>query len=80
MSHEKLIGYIKQATLSALTDVRRAQAGCKTISVSNVKVIGRERLESLSLLTDKGLQRAKRAIVPVSLVSGLLLMLFLLFV
>ncbi len=80
MDHAKLIGYIKQATLGALTDLRRARAGCRTISVSNVKVIGRERLESLSLLTDKGLQRAKKAIVPISLVSGLLLMLFLLFV
>lgn len=80
MPHEKLIGYIKQATVAALADMKHAKAGCRTISVANVKVIGKGRLESLSLLTDRGLQRAKRAIVPIALVSGLLSMLFLLFV
>lgn len=44
-----------------------------------LKVIGKERLENLSHLTDRGVQMAKRAIMPISLVSGLLLMLFLLF-
>jgi putative membrane protein len=80
MDHEKLIDCIKRATHAALADLNRAKAGCRTISVSNVKVIGSEQLESLSLLTDKGLQIAKKAIVPISLISGLVLMLFLLFV
>jgi predicted neutral ceramidase superfamily lipid hydrolase len=80
MDHEKLIDYIKRATHAALADLNHAKAGCRTISVSNVKVIGSEQLESLSLLTDRGLQRAKKAIVPISLISGLVLMLFLLFV
>jgi putative membrane protein len=79
MDHEKLIDCVKQATASALASMGRAKAGCRTISVPSVKVIGRERLESLSLLTDKGLQRAKQTIVPISLASGLLLMLFLSF-
>jgi putative membrane protein len=80
IDHNKLIDYIKQATAAALADMSYAKAGCRTISVPDVNVIGKQRLESLSLLTDKGLQRARRSIVPISLVSGLLLMLFLLFV
>jgi putative membrane protein len=80
IDHKKLIDYIEQATVAALADMRHAKAGCRTVLVPDVNVIGKQRLESLSLLTDKGLQRATRAIVPISLVSGLLLMLFLLFV
>ncbi|MGA9347448.1 MAG: DUF2070 family protein, partial [Anaerolineae bacterium] len=80
MNHEKLIGYIKQATFESLANLKQAKAGCKSISVPDVKVIGKERLESLSLLIDKGLQRAKKTIVPICLASGFLLMLLLLFV
>jgi putative membrane protein len=78
IDHEKLIAYIKQATLAAVADLESAKVGYRSISISDVKVIGKERLENLSHLTDKGLQVAKRAIVPISLFSGLLLMLFLL--
>jgi putative membrane protein len=80
MNHEKLINSIKQATANALASLEPARAGFRTVSVPNVKVIGRERLESLSLLTDKGLRRAKQTIIPVCFFSGLFLMLFLLFV
>jgi len=80
IDHEKLIGCVKEVALAAVAELKSAKVGCRSISVSDVRVIGRERLESLSRLTDKGLRRAKRAIVPISLVSGLLLMLFLLFV
>jgi hypothetical protein len=55
-----------------------AKAGCKDITVTGVKVIGKEKLERLSALTDKGLRRAKSVIVPLLLASGLVLMLFLL--
>jgi putative membrane protein len=79
IDHEKLIGCIKEAALGAVAELKSAKAGCRSILVSDVKVIGSERLESLSLLTDRGFQRAKRTIVPISIVSGLLLMLFLLF-
>jgi putative membrane protein len=80
IDHEKLIGCIEEAAFAAVAELKSARVGCRSISVSDVKVIGREQLENLSRLTDKGLQRAKRAIVPISLASGLLLMLFLLFV
>jgi putative membrane protein len=79
MSHEKLINSIEQAAASALASLEPARAGFRMVSVPNVRVIGRERLESLSLLTDKGLRRAKQAIIPVCFFAGLFLMLFLLF-
>lgn len=80
MDHDRLIGCIKETALAAVAELKTARVGCRSISVPDVRVIGKERLEGLSRLTDRGLQRAKRAIVPVCLVSGLLLMLFLLFV
>jgi putative membrane protein len=80
IDHEKLINSITQTAASALASLEPARAGFRTVSVPDVKVIGRERLESLSLLTDKGLRRAKQAIIPVCFFAGLFLMLFLFFV
>ena len=79
-NHARLIGYIKEAALAALCDLEPVKAGCRSITVLDVKVIGEERLEALSLLTDKGLREARKAIIPISAASGLLLILFLLFV
>jgi putative membrane protein len=78
--HDKLIAYIKEATLAALSTLETGKTGCRSITVDNVKVIGKERLEALSLLTDEGLRQARRIVAAISGVSGLLLMLFLLFV
>lgn len=80
IEHDKLIAYIKEATTKALSNLERVKAGCRSINVLGVKVIGEERLEKLSLLTDKGLQRAKKVAAPIFGLSGLVLMLFLLFV
>ena len=77
---EKLISYIKDAAHSALTKLERVGVSCRGITVPNVKVIGAKQLEALCLLIDKAIRRAKRAIVPVFGVSGLLLMLLLLVV
>jgi putative membrane protein len=78
MNHDTLIKYVKEAANSALRKMEPAKAGCKDITVTGVKVIGKEKLERLSALTDKGLRRAKSVIVPLLLASGLVLMLFLL--
>jgi putative membrane protein len=80
MDHNTLIDYVKQAANAALKELEPAKADCKDIVVSGVKVIGKEKLERLSALTDKGLRRAKSVIVPLLLASGLFLMLFLLLV
>jgi len=80
IEHDKLIVYIKKATSEALSDLECAKAGCHSINVIGVKVIGAERLEKLSLLTDKGLQQAKKVVAPIFVFSGLVLMLLLSFV
>jgi len=80
MNHERLIGHIKEATQKALASVEKVKAGYQSIVVPNVKVIGEKRLESLSLLTDRVLQRAKKIVAPIFAASGLFLMLFLLLV
>jgi len=77
---EKLIGYIKRATLAAVSDLESAKAAAHSITVRNVKVIGEKKLETLCLLTDKVLQRAKMSVIPIFASAGLLLMLFLMFV
>jgi putative membrane protein len=80
MNHEKLIGYIKEATLSSLSNLESVKAGCRSITISNVKVIGEKRLETLCLLIDRTLKTAKKVVVPIFAITGLLLMLILMFV
>lgn len=80
MDHGKLIGYIEKATLVAVSDLERAKAAARSMTVPNVKVIGARKLETLCLLTDRVLQKAKKTVVPIFAVAGLLLMLFLMFV
>ena len=80
IDHEKLIGYIKEATLAAVSDLERAKATAHSITVPNVKVIGAKKLEALCLLTDRTIQKAKRVVVPIFATSGILLMLLLAFV
>jgi putative membrane protein len=80
IENEKLISYVKEATINALTRLERVGVSCRSITVPNIKVIGAKQLEALCLLIDKVIQRAKRAVLPVFGTSGLLLMLLLLFV
>jgi putative membrane protein len=80
MDHEKLISYIKGAAHAAVSDLERAKAaGCR-ITVPDVKVIGGKPLETLCALIDRTLQRAKKVVAPIFVTSGLILMLFLVFV
>ena len=80
INHEKLIGYIKKATLAATSDLEPVKAGACSMTAPNVKVIGEKKLEALCLLTDRTLQRAKKTVIPIFATVGLLLMLFLMLV
>ena len=80
MNHEKLIGYIKEATLTSLSNLEPVKAACRSITIPDVKVIGEKRLETLCLLIDRALKKAKKVVVPIFASSGLLLMLVLMFV
>jgi len=81
IDHEKLISYIKKATSDALSDLGSVDSvSCCNMTIPKVKVIGEKRLETLCLLIDKALQKAKQIVVPIFATSGLVLMLFLLFI
>jgi putative membrane protein len=79
MDHEKLIGYIKDATFAALSDLEPVKVACNRVTIPDVKVIGDKQLETLCLLIDKTLQKAKKVAIPIFALSGLLLMSILLF-
>jgi len=74
MNHEKLIGHIKKVALAAMANLEHCRAECRCVTVSNVKVIGKVLLESLALLTDRCLEKAKKIAIPIFALSGLLLM------
>ena len=80
INHETLISYIKEAAVTALSNMEQVNVACQRITVSDVTVIGENLLEKLCLLIDRTIQRAKRIVVPIFAASGLLLMLILLYV
>jgi len=77
MDQEKLISYIIEAAKSAEANLVPAKAGSKHLVVPNVRVIGGSRIETLSLLVDQALKKAKQIVVPIFLTEGLLLLLLL---
>lgn len=80
MDNKKLIDYIKTAAAEAKVNMGTARFSCCEITVPNVKVIGGKQLESLCILIEKALHRAKMSAVALFTFSGLLLMLLLLLV
>lgn len=81
MDNEKLIGYIKEAALAASANLELVDSVfCRRVTIPNAKVIGAKQLETLCLLTDRAVQKAKIISVPIFALVGLALMLFLLFV
>jgi putative membrane protein len=80
INHENLIGYIKKATSIALSELEHVKAACCSTMIPEVKVIGEKRLDTLCLLIDRALQKAKKIVVPIFAASGLFLMLILMFV
>ena len=77
MNHELLIGYITEAARAAVAKLETCKAGCKRLVVPKVRVIGQARLESLSLLVDTALKKAKQIVVPIFAFEGLFLVLLL---
>lgn len=80
MDKQKVLGYIKEATLTATAKLEPARAASGAVTVKDVKVLGAKQLERLCALIDKSLQTAKKSVVPIFLATGILLMILLLFV
>jgi putative membrane protein len=77
MNQELLISYIKQTALSAASHLEPCTAGCLRMVVPKVRVIGGECLESLTLLVDTTIRKAKQIVLPIFALEGLLLILLL---
>jgi len=77
MNREILLRHIQEAAKAAAASLETCNAGCLRLVVPNVRVIGKARLESMSLLVDKALQRAKQTVAPIFVSEGLVLILLL---
>ncbi len=77
MNHEILIRRITEVANEAASNLESCKAGCLRLVVPRVRVIGEERLASLSMLVDKALRRAKQIVAPIFVSEGLLLILLL---
>ena len=80
MDHEVLIRYIGEAAKKAESNLEACKAGCLQFVVPKVRVIGEDRLHSISTLVDKAIVKAKQMVFPIFGLEGffliLLLMLF----
>ncbi len=77
MDHSTLIRHITEVAEVAASNLECCKAGCISLVVPKVRVIGEARLASLSLLVDKALRRAKQIVAPIFVSEGLLLILLL---
>jgi putative membrane protein len=78
MDHNLLIQYIGEAAKKAEANLETSRAGCQTFIVPHVRVIGEERLKSITTLVDKAIEKAKHIVVPIFGAEGLILVLLLL--
>ena len=78
MDQELLTRYICEVAKKAEANLELSNAGFVHFIVPNVRVIGEERLKSITLLVDKAIKKAKQTLVPVFGLEGLLLILLLL--
>jgi putative membrane protein len=78
INHDALINYISQVAKEADANLEDAKAGSKQFVVPKVRVIGEEQLNSISILVDKALVKAKKTVAPIFGAEGLLFILLLL--
>ncbi len=78
MDHKLLINYINEAAKNAEANLEASTAGYLHFVVPKVRVIGEERLKSVTTLVDKAIIKAKHLIAPIFGTEGLLLIILLL--
>jgi putative membrane protein len=78
MDHDALIGHIVDVVKAAEANLERCRSLGQSITIPDVTVIGEARLNSLSLLVDKAIHRAKYTVIPFFGIEALLLTLLLL--
>lgn len=80
VEHDTLIAYITEAAQKAMLDLERAYAGCYSLTIRDVTVIGEALLSKLCLLIDEVIRKAKKVAPPIFALCGAMLMLILAFV
>ena len=78
MDQELLIRYICDVAKKAEANLEVSKAGFLRFVVPKVRVIGEERLKSITLLVDKALERVKQTLIPIFGLEALILILLLL--
>ncbi|MFA5363922.1 MAG: DUF2070 family protein [Candidatus Bathyarchaeia archaeon] len=81
IDHKILISYIKQATADALGNLEPAEVSWKTEVIPDVKIIGEQQINELTVLADTTTERVKRVAVtlfPLAAFSLIALLLFIL--
>ncbi len=77
MDHNVIINHIKRAAKTAESNIESAKSGCMQLVVPKVRVIGKSKIESLTQLVDLALKKAKKTVVPIFAIEGLILILLL---
>lgn len=80
INHEKLTKYVLSAVYKAAENMEPVRAGYSKAVIPKLRIIGRESLERLCLLTDEAFQTAKRIIPPLFAATAFLLTTFLVFI
>jgi putative membrane protein len=78
MDHIVLIQILSELAKEAVSNLEAAKVSCIQFIVPKVRVIGEERLNSVSLLIDEAITHAKKAAPVIFGVEGLLLIVLLL--
>jgi putative membrane protein len=78
MDHMTLINYIVATAQSAESKLEVSKSGYLNLTVPQVRVIGEERLKSITALVDKAIRKAKQMLVPIFGLEGIALILLLL--
>jgi putative membrane protein len=78
MDHAILIRYIGEAAKKAEANLETCKSEFIKFVVPEVRVIGEQRLKSVTALVDKGINKAKRIVFPIFGTEGILLILLLL--
>jgi putative membrane protein len=78
IDQDQLINYIGQAAKEAIVNLEESSAGFLQFVVPQVRVIGEDRLQSISTLVDKAIVKAKKVAAPIFGTEGLIFILLLL--
>ncbi len=80
IDQEKLISYIKEATLTALRNLEPVKSSWKSMSITRVKIIGEKQLSNIFIVIDEAIKLSKRLAISLLSVVGIILILLLFFV